>query len=77
MTILLVEQNAALALSLTDRAYILESGAVTLAGPSPQLAGDPRVRAAYLGTGTFGRRGRGAPDAPGAPEAPRVPPRDA
>jgi len=71
MTILLVEQNAALALSLTDRAYILENGAVTLAGPSPRVAGDPRVRAAYLGTGTFGRRGRRAPDAPDAPDAPR------
>jgi len=59
MTILLVEQNAALALSLTDRAYILENGAVALAGSAAELAGDPRVRAAYLGTGTFARRGRG------------------
>lgn len=48
-TVLLVEQNAALALELADRAYVLESGAVQLEGPAASLAADPRVRAAYLG----------------------------
>jgi branched-chain amino acid transport system ATP-binding protein len=48
-TILLVEQNARLALSIADRAYVLERGRVVLEGPSGELAQDPRVRAAYLG----------------------------
>jgi branched-chain amino acid transport system ATP-binding protein len=48
-TVLLVEQNASLALELADRAYVLESGAVQLAGPAAELAADPRVREAYLG----------------------------
>ena len=48
-TILLVEQNARLALSIADRAYVLERGRVVLEGPSEELAEDPRVRAAYLG----------------------------
>ena len=48
-TILLVEQNARLALSLTDHAYVLERGRVVLDGPSRELAQDPRVRSAYLG----------------------------
>ena len=47
--VLLVEQNASLALDLADRAYVLESGAVQLAGPAAGLAADPRVREAYLG----------------------------
>ncbi|MBI2781149.1 MAG: ABC transporter ATP-binding protein [Chloroflexi bacterium] len=63
VTILLVEQNAALALSLADRAYILESGVVALSGESATLAADPAVRAAYLGSGTFVRR-RGRPAVP-------------
>lgn len=63
MTILLVEQNAALALSLSDRAFILETGRVVLAGSSRDLAGDPAVRAAYLGSGTFVRRRRRDPSA--------------
>jgi branched-chain amino acid transport system ATP-binding protein len=49
ITILLVEQDAAFALSLATRAYVLESGHVTLSGPSEVLRGDPRVREAYLG----------------------------
>jgi len=67
MTILLVEQNAALALNLADRAYILENGSVTLSGEAGELAGDPRVRTAYLGSGTFvRRRGRaGSPESDG------------
>jgi branched-chain amino acid transport system ATP-binding protein len=48
-TILLVEQNANLALSVSDHAYVLERGRVALAGPSAELARDPRVQAAYLG----------------------------
>jgi branched-chain amino acid transport system ATP-binding protein len=48
-TILLVEQNARLALSISDRAYVLERGKVVLEGPSRELEADPRVRAAYLG----------------------------
>jgi branched-chain amino acid transport system ATP-binding protein len=48
-TILLVEQNASMALKTAQRAYLLERGAVVLEGPSAQLAEDPRVRAAYLG----------------------------
>jgi branched-chain amino acid transport system ATP-binding protein len=48
-TILLVEQNARLALSVTDHAYVLERGRVVIEGPSKDLAQDERVRAAYLG----------------------------
>ncbi len=48
-TILLVEQNANLALGVSDRAYVLESGSVTLQGPSRDLARDEAVRRAYLG----------------------------
>jgi branched-chain amino acid transport system ATP-binding protein len=48
-TILLVEQNARLALAISDRAYVLERGCVVLEGASAELAQDPRVRAAYLG----------------------------
>jgi branched-chain amino acid transport system ATP-binding protein len=48
-TVLLVEQNARLALSITHRAYVLEHGHVMLSGPSKELARDPRVKAAYLG----------------------------
>jgi len=49
VAILLVEQNAAQALNLADRAYVLESGSSALEGPGPELARDDRVRAAYLG----------------------------
>lgn len=49
VTLLLVEQNANLALKVSHRAYVMESGAITLAGPSAELANDPQVRAAYLG----------------------------
>jgi branched-chain amino acid transport system ATP-binding protein len=48
-TILLVEQNARLALSVTDHAYVLERGRVVIEGPSKDLEKDERVRAAYLG----------------------------
>jgi branched-chain amino acid transport system ATP-binding protein len=49
MTILLAEQSASVALSLADRAYLLETGAVMLEGPGRTLRDDPRVREAYLG----------------------------
>ena len=48
-TILLVEQNAAKALSIADRAYVLETGRVTMSGNADELAQDDRVRKAYLG----------------------------
>ena len=49
VTILLVEQNASRALSIADRGYVMESGAVTMNGDAKALLDDPRVRAAYLG----------------------------
>lgn len=48
-TILLVEQNARMALKIAQRAYVLERGQVILEGDAAVLAGDPRVQAAYLG----------------------------
>jgi branched-chain amino acid transport system ATP-binding protein len=48
-TVLLVEQNASLALRLADRAYVLETGRVTLHGPARDLVANPQVRRAYLG----------------------------
>ena len=49
MTILLVEQDVKLALTVASHAYILENGEVTVQGPSKQLMDDPAVRRAYLG----------------------------
>jgi branched-chain amino acid transport system ATP-binding protein len=49
VTILLVEQNARLALEISQRAYVMESGAIGLAGRSAELLDNPRVREAYLG----------------------------
>jgi len=48
-TVLLVEQNASLALRLADRAYVLETGRVTLAGPAKEMIANPEVHRAYLG----------------------------
>jgi branched-chain amino acid transport system ATP-binding protein len=48
-TILLVEQNAHAALHHSDRAYVLETGSITMQGPSKELANDPRIKEAYLG----------------------------
>lgn len=48
-TILLVEQNAKMALSIADRAYVLETGTITLSGTGSDLSNDPRVQKAYLG----------------------------
>jgi branched-chain amino acid transport system ATP-binding protein len=49
VTILLVEQNANLALQVSQRAYVMESGSITLSGAASELASDDQVRAAYLG----------------------------
>jgi branched-chain amino acid transport system ATP-binding protein len=51
-TILLVEQNASMALSIADRAYVLETGEIVLEGKASDLLEDPKVRAAYLGDGS-------------------------
>lgn len=48
-TILLVEQNAEKALSIADRAYVMETGAITLSGTGAELAQSEKVREAYLG----------------------------
>mgnify|MGYP005813305721 CR=1 FL=1 len=55
VTLVLVEQNASLALRLARRAYVLENGRVAIVGTAHELAADPRVRQAYLG----GRRSAG------------------
>lgn len=49
-TILLVEQNASMALQLANRAYVLETGHITMTGPAKALLHDSRIQAAYLGT---------------------------
>jgi len=49
VTVLLVEQNAFGALKIADRGYVMETGRITLSGPSGELIADPRVREAYLG----------------------------
>ena len=49
VTILLIEQNAKLALEVCDRGYVMESGEIALEGPAPELLSNPRVREAYLG----------------------------
>jgi branched-chain amino acid transport system ATP-binding protein len=49
MTLLLVEQNARLALQVTDRAYVMDSGRIHLTGNSAALLDDPGIREAYLG----------------------------
>ena len=48
-TILLVEQNAQMALSIADRAYVLETGRFVLEGPAKEVAANPEVKEAYLG----------------------------
>ena len=49
VTVLLVEQNAAMALSIAQRGYVLETGRIALEGPAAELAENPEVRRAYLG----------------------------
>jgi len=52
VTILLIEQNAKLALEVSGRGYVMESGEITLHGEARKLLSDPKVRAAYLGEAT-------------------------
>ena len=52
VTILLIEQNAKLALEVSHRGYVMESGEITLSGAANSLLTDPKVRAAYLGEET-------------------------
>jgi branched-chain amino acid transport system ATP-binding protein len=47
--VLLVEQDVDIALSVSARGYVLETGVIALSGPSPQLRADPRIQRAYLG----------------------------
>jgi branched-chain amino acid transport system ATP-binding protein len=54
--VLLVEQNARMALSIADHAYVLEAGRLVKEGPAQELAEDPDVREFYLGVGEAGRR---------------------
>ena len=54
VTILLVEQNARLALEFAGRGYVMKSGAISLAGEAKVLLADPRVREAYLGESAAG-----------------------
>jgi branched-chain amino acid transport system ATP-binding protein len=51
ITILLVEQNARQALSVSSYAYVMESGKIVLEGPAEQLMSDPAVISSYLGQG--------------------------
>jgi len=51
VAVLLVEQNARAALQIADFGYVLETGEVALAGPSSELAGNPKVVESYLGLG--------------------------
>ncbi|MFZ2417066.1 MAG: ABC transporter ATP-binding protein, partial [Smithellaceae bacterium] len=48
-TILLVEQNANMSLSIAHRGYVLETGRIVLSGTGEELTGNPRVKEAYLG----------------------------
>ena len=56
-TMLLVEQNANIALSVSDIGYVLEVGRIVLTGPSRELAENPDVREFYLGVRDAGVRG--------------------
>ena len=48
-SVLLVEQNAKLALQAADRGYVMDSGIITMSGDAKEMLNDPKVRAAYLG----------------------------
>lgn len=54
LSILMVEQNALLALEIADKAYVIENGRITKAGPAQSLIHDPEVERAYLGLDTVG-----------------------
>ncbi len=56
MTVLLVEQNAALALEVADRGYVIESGRIMLQGPAETLRRNPEVKEFYLGLNEVGAR---------------------
>ncbi|MCX2969231.1 MULTISPECIES: ABC transporter ATP-binding protein [Streptomyces] len=74
-SVLLVEQNAAMALALADHAYVLEVGRVGLAGPAAELARTDRVARLYLGESVDGAPAApaaGGAGADGAPAAPRA-----
>ncbi|MEI6000333.1 ABC transporter ATP-binding protein, partial [Paraburkholderia bengalensis] len=49
ITVMLVEQNARLALQAADRGYVMDSGMITMSGDAKHMLDDPKVRAAYLG----------------------------
>jgi branched-chain amino acid transport system ATP-binding protein len=49
VTVLLVEQNAHMALTIANRGYVMDSGLITMSGEAEQMLSDPKVRAAYLG----------------------------
>ena len=49
ITVLLVEQNAKLALQAAHRGYVMDSGVITMTGQASAMLDDPRVKAAYLG----------------------------
>ena len=57
VTVFLVEQNANLALRLADRAYVMETGRITMTGSGARLLADERVRASYLGAKATPQRG--------------------
>ncbi|MBI4911679.1 MAG: ABC transporter ATP-binding protein [Acidobacteria bacterium] len=65
-TLLLVEQNAHMALKIAHRGCVLENGRIVLEGPAAELAGHPRVREAYLG-----EAGASSPPCPGTPGSSR------
>lgn len=60
-TVFLVEQNAAMALEVADRAYVIENGKITISGNASELAEDPSVREAYLGIETTQATGAETP----------------
>jgi branched-chain amino acid transport system ATP-binding protein len=74
-TVLLVEQNAAQALGMSHRAYVLETGQIVRSGPAAELLHDESVKAAYLGTGAGGGGEAGAGVAESPPGDGAVPPR--
>jgi branched-chain amino acid transport system ATP-binding protein len=55
-SVLLVEQNASMALSIAHHAFVLETGRVVREGPGPELLHDPEIGRLYLGGGEAGRR---------------------
>jgi branched-chain amino acid transport system ATP-binding protein len=67
MAVLLVEQNARLALDFADYGYIMENGRVALEGTSDELRGNPEVQASYLGTGAGARERFGSRQAVARP----------